>query len=96
MWLLHGHDSNLCSRIALLYLDVLYYCYHLIDIGGLCRRVLELGLGNKTFMASYALYFRDTDYTNVVLPGLPASVFYHQDKLGLCHQITEYVASEVF
>ena len=95
LWLLHGHDGQLCSRIALLYLDVLFYCYHLTDLDGLARRVMELGVVNKTFMASYALYFRDMDYTNVVLPGLPASVSYHDDYLEMCHQIIDNVANEV-
>lgn len=56
---------------------------------------MELGLANKTFMASYALHVRDQDYTNVVLGGLPCSVFYHEDYLEMSHQIGERTAMEV-
>ena len=65
------------------------------SIDGLARRVMELGLGNKTFSASHALFFRDQDYSNVVLCGLPGSVFYHEDYLEMCHQVIEKTASEV-
>ena len=67
----------------------------MVDIGNLGRRVMELGLANKTFSASYALSFRDSDFKNVILCGFPASVFYHDDHLEMCHQITEQVALEV-
>lgn len=56
---------------------------------------MELGLGNKTFMSGHALYFRDIDYANVTLCGLPTSVFYHQDHLEMSHQLIEQFSSEV-
>ena len=90
-----GHDAQLCSRIALLYLDILYHCYTLTQIEPLIRRIFELGLGNKSFMASYSLFFRDIDFTNVILGGIPMSVFYHEDGLDMCHQMTEHFGMEV-
>ena len=67
----------------------------MVSIDGLARRVLELGLANKTFMASHALFFRDQDYSNVVLCGLPGSCFYHEDYLEMSHQVIENTAGEV-
>ena len=95
LWLLYGHDNQLCSRVALLYLDILFHCFHLVNIDNLVTRVMELGLGNKTFMSSHALYFRDMDYSNVTLCGLPTSVRYHRDYLEMCHQLIEQFGLEV-
>ena len=95
MWLVRGHDGQLCSRIALLYLDIMYHCYFFKSIDHLVQRIFSLGLGNKSFMASHTLFFRDTDFSNVMLCGMPMSVFYHEDYLELCHQMTQQTVLEV-
>ena len=95
MWLVRGHDAQLCSRIALLYLDILYHCYTFKSVGHIVQRIFSLGLGNKSFMASYQLLFRDMDCSNIILCGMPMSVFYHEDALEICHQLSQQVAQEV-
>ena len=95
MWLVRGHDGQLCSRIALLYLDILYHCYTLKPVDTLIERIFTLGLANKSFMASYQLLFRDMDFSNIVLCGMPMSVFYHEDHLEMCHQKGQQVGMEV-
>lgn len=65
------------------------------SVDTLINRIIDLGLGNKTFMASYYLYFRTQDYSNVILCGLPMSVFYHEDWLCMCHSMLEQFGLEV-
>ena len=89
MWLVRGHDGQLCSRIALLYLDILFHCYTFKSVTHIVHRIFSLGLGNKSFMASYTSFFRDNDYFNVILCGV------HDDGLEMCHQFTEHIGLEV-
>ena len=85
----------MCSRIALLYLDILYHCYTFTSVEYIVRRIFELGLGNKTFMASYSMFFRDKDFSQITFGGMPMSVFFHEDGLNMCHEMLEYFGCEV-
>ena len=94
--LTHGHDNELCSRIALLYLEVWNCCYHFKPVYHVFNRMQELGLCSGKLNVYYLFRIAPKQLQNVYFPGRPMCIDFHRNgEMEVCHQFYQAVSCEV-
>ena len=94
--LTRGHDDDLCTRVALLYLTVWNCCFHFEPVYHIFNRMQELGLCSGKMNVYYLFRISTKQLKNVFLPGRPLFINFHRSgEMEVSHHLYQSMGLEV-